>query len=226
MIAAVIFDFDGVLADTERLHFGAFVEVFAARGWTLDESSYYQRYIGYDDRGTVRAFAADHGVPLDLADVEAISSAKAGAFARLVASRDVLYPGAAETVRRLTPDFRLAIASGALHGEITAMLAAGGLLDAFPVIVGADDVAESKPSPVPYLTAAAGLGCAPRECVAVEDSHWGLTSARSAGMRTIALPTTSPVHLLGIADRILARLADLTPLIVAGLDPSSGLVIR
>src|SRR5207248_6643433 len=98
----------------------------------------------------------------------------------------------------------------------------GALLDAFRVIVGAEDVDEAKPSPAPYLEAAARLGVRPADCVAVEDSHWGLDAARAAGMRTVALPTTSPPHLLASADRIVSGLRDLTPELVAGLDRHGG----
>src|SRR5262249_54357156 len=158
MISAIIFDFDGVLADTERLHFAAFVDAFSARGWTLDEAAYFDDYLGFDDRGLVRAYAADRNVPLNAADAELLVAAKGRAFARLLQTRDVLYPGAAACVGVLARQFRLAIASGALRHEIAGILERGALLQAFPVIVGADDVRETKPSPVPYLEAAARLG--------------------------------------------------------------------
>jgi beta-phosphoglucomutase len=218
MIAAVIFDFDGVLADTERLHLAAFADAFAARGWTLDEAAYFDRYLGFDDRGVVREFSADRRIALDEADAEALVAAKGRAFARLFQSSNVLYPDAAACVAALAGRFRLAIASGALRHEIAAILDRGALLHAFPVIVGADDVADTKPSPAPYLEAAARLGVPPAECVAVEDSSLGLDAARAAGMRTVALPTTSPRRLLATADRILDRLGELTPEIVEALD--------
>lgn len=218
MISAVIFDFDGVLANTERLHLAAFVEVFAARGWTLHETAYFERYLGFDDRGVVHAYAADHQLALDAADAQGLAATKASAFDRLLQTRDVLYADAAACVGALAGPFRLAIASGALHREIAAILKGGNLLHAFAAIVGADDVSDAKPSPAPYLEAAARLGLPPADCVAIEDSHWGLAAARSAGMRTIAVPTTLPRHLLASADRIVSRLAELTPEIVAALD--------
>ena len=218
MISAVIFDFDGVLADTEPLHFAAFVDAFRPRGWTLEEKAYFDRYLGFDDRGVVRAFATDHALPLSGGEEDRIVEDKTHAFARLIETRNVLYPETAACVGALVHRFRLGIASGALRREIALVLTAGSLLHAFPVIVGADDVEETKPSPVPYLEAASRLGVAPRECIAIEDSRWGLAAARAAGMKTIALPTTSPRHLLVDADRIIGTLAELTVDLLAGFD--------
>jgi len=218
MISAVIFDFDGVLADTELLHMAAFVEVFESRGWHLDEKAYFDRYLGFDDRGLIRAFAADNDLALTAAAAEELGAAKARAFAHLLQRQTVLYPETPACVAALSSRFRLAIASGALHREIATILETASLLQPFSVIVGADDVTQTKPSPMPYLEAAARLGIPPGECVAVEDSRSGLAAARAAGMKTIALPTTSPRNLLADADRIVATLADVTPDLVTGLD--------
>ena len=213
---ALIFDFDGVLANTEHLHYGAFVRVFATRGWTLSEEEYFARYMGYDDHDLLVNYAKDRRIPLADPDLAAMAEAKRLAFAAELETRDVLFPGARETIAQLRPHYRLAIASGALHGEIVTVLTTGGIIDAFPVIVGADDVARSKPAPDTYLAAAAKLGVDPRECVAVEDSKWGLTSARDAGMRTIAVTTTSPASQLH-ADRVLRDVRDITAEVVRAL---------
>ncbi|MEO8069789.1 MAG: HAD family phosphatase, partial [Acidobacteriota bacterium] len=170
VITAIVFDFDGVLADTERLHLGAFQQVFAARGWSLADDVYFDRYLGCDDEGLVLAYSADEQLALGEEDVEALVSAKTQAFSRHLSSSDILFPGVRDVVRQLARRFSLGIASGALHGEIDAILEVGGLRDLFPVIVGADDVSTGKPSPEPYLLAASKLGVAPRACVAVEDS--------------------------------------------------------
>jgi beta-phosphoglucomutase-like phosphatase (HAD superfamily) len=210
-IAAVIFDFDGVIADTERLHLGAFRDVFATRGWSLTEAAYFDRYLGCDDHGLVLAYAEDEGLVITREEVEDLVARKTRAFARHLSSPSVLFPGAPAAIRAIAARFPTAIASGALHREIAAMLEAADLLTLFPVIVGADDVTNCKPSPEPYLTAAARLGAAPSRCVAVEDSAAGLQAAQAAGMRTIGLTTTSPADLLAGADRIVSRLADVSP---------------
>ena len=211
MIGAIIFDLDGVLADTEHLHYLAFADAFNARGWTLTQAAYIERYLGLDDRGVVTAYANDNGTPLATDDTDALVSTKAVAFGRLIATTDVLFPDAAACVSRRLRRYRLGVASGALHSEIVTILTAGGVLHAFSALVGADDVREPKPSPAAYLEAAARLGVVPSDCVAVEDSRWGLAAAKAAGMRALALPTTSPAAMLASADLVLSTLADLTP---------------
>ena len=213
---AVIFDFDGVLANTEELHYRAFKQVFEPRGWALDLNEYYEKYMGFDDRGLVVEYARDRAIDVPAEVVNTLTASKAQAFADLLSTGNVLYPGAREIVSRLAGQFRLAIASGALHEEIVTILGAGRLLDDFDVIVGADDVAASKPAPDSYLAAAAALGVHPSACVAVEDSLWGLRAARAAGMRAIAVTTTSPASALAGAERILAGVHELTIEILRG----------
>jgi beta-phosphoglucomutase-like phosphatase (HAD superfamily) len=113
-------------------------------------------------------------------------------------------------VARLAARFPLAIASGSLHAEIVDILEGAGLRAPFRAIVGADDVERSKPAPDSYARAAALLGVPPGRAVAVEDSPWGLEAARAAGLRTIAVTTTSPAASLAAADRVLPGLDDLT----------------
>jgi len=222
-ITAVILDFDGVIADSERLHLGAFQEVFAHHGWTIGEAEYFDRYIGFDDRGLVLTYLDDRGLAVTPDVVDEILEAKAGAFSRHLTSTDILYPGARTAVIELAAHYSMAIASGALHREIVEILKTGGLAGLIPVIVGADDVPASKPSPEPYLAAAERLGIPPSGCVAVEDSPAGLQAARAAGMHTVAVTTTSPVHALLHADRIVAGLHEVTPALVAQLGAPAAL---
>ena len=98
---AVVFDFDGVLADTERLHLLAFQDVFVLQGWTLDERAYYDRYMGFDDRGAIVEYARDFGFTLAEPEIAVLTSSKASAFAARLASADVLFPGARACVTRL-----------------------------------------------------------------------------------------------------------------------------
>jgi beta-phosphoglucomutase-like phosphatase (HAD superfamily) len=108
----------------------------------------------------------------------------------------VLFPGAADAVRRLSAAVPIAIASGALGAEIRRVLDREQLTACFAAIVAAGDTRASKPAPDPYLralallTPAAGGHLEAADCVAIEDSRWGLASARAAGMRTVAVTTT------------------------------------
>ena len=208
---AVIFDFDGVLADTEHLHLRAFQQTFGAHGWTLDDRSYAERYLGYDDRATIAAFLGDHELPVNPGAIEALLREKAAAFDVLRSSGSVLYPSAAACVERLAARFPLAIASGSLRTEIVDILNGARLVSAFRAIVSAEDVNRSKPAPDPYLRAAQLLDVDAASCVVIEDSAFGLIAARTAGMKTIAVTTTSRVETLAGANRIIRSLDELTP---------------
>jgi HAD superfamily hydrolase (TIGR01509 family) len=221
-VLAVIFDFDGVIADTERLHLGAFQEVFAARGWTLEEEAYFDRYLGYDDHGLVAAYAQDQQLALEENELRELVRQKTDAFSRHLSSPEIVYAGARRCMEQLAARYKLGIASGALHAEIASILRAAELIDLFPVIVGADDVSECKPSPAPYLVAATRLGVEPAACVAVEDSVAGLAAARAAGMRTIGVTTTTPRDALAFADYVIESLREVSPELIESLATGRG----
>jgi HAD superfamily hydrolase (TIGR01549 family) len=213
----VVFDFDGVLADSEGLHLAAFQEAFSARGWTMARATYFDRYLGFDDRDLIQAFITDHGLQVSPAELDAIVADKARRYDARVRTGKILFPTAAACVARLKGAFALAIASGSFHDEIAAILLANKLDDAFEVIVGADDVPESKPAPDSYAAAVEKLGVLPADVVAIEDSHWGLTAARAAGLRVIGITTSYPRHALHTADAVVDSLDEVTPESIAQL---------
>jgi len=204
-LRAVVFDFDGVIANSEPLHFRAFRDVLAGEGVTLAERDYYDRYLGYDDVGVFRALG------LASTRIDDLVRAKATRMEALERDVSILFPGAAAAIRRLAASVPLAIASGAIGAEIRRVLRREGLAQFFAVVVSADDTSISKPAPDPYLRAVAKLDVAcggnlsARECVAIEDSHWGLESARTAGLRTVAIGHTYDVRTLQ-ADLVLNEL--------------------
>lgn len=210
MISAVVFDFDGVLADSEPLHLRVYQQLLAPNGINLTPQLYCERYLGLDDEGVFRQVAADYQLLLGDEEIELLIREKADRFERLVTASNVLYPSAAPCVRRLAGVWPLSIASGALRREIELMLRGAGLLASFRGIVSAGETERSKPAPDPYLRAAALLEVDPRACVAIEDSHWGLRAARDAGMRTIGIATTYPRAALGEADTIVDSLDEVT----------------
>jgi beta-phosphoglucomutase len=215
-LRAVVFDFDGVIANSEPLHFRAFREVLDAVGVTLTEEDYYARYLGYNDVGAFEAVATDRGVAWDSGTIEALVRRKAERMEALERDHSVLFPGAAAAVRRLAAGAPLGIASGAIRAEIVRVLEREQLADAFTVLVASEDTIASKPAPDPYLRAVSLLSEAhgvmrPDECVAVEDSRWGLESARAAGLRTIAVAHTYAAReLAGAADVVIPNLEILT----------------
>lgn len=210
MIKAIVFDFDGVLADSEPLHLAAYQDIFAALGVTLTREDYYANFLGYDDEGVFSAMAQRQGWTLDATRVAALIAHKSEVFEGIVSTRDVLYPGAAAAVERLASEFPLGIASGALKHEIQMILSNSGLAGLFRFIVSAEDTPESKPAPDPYIRAAHLHGLPPEACAAIEDSRWGIVSARTAGMKCVAITHTyAAPELLG-ADAVIGSLDEFT----------------
>jgi beta-phosphoglucomutase len=223
--AALVFDFDGVIANSEPLHLVAFREVLATVGIDLSDAEYYDRYLGFDDEGAFGAILEARGRAVDPATVNALIEAKALLLPRMLSAPDVLVPGAAACIERAAASMPLAIASGARRDEIELVLAANGLRDHFPVIVAAGETPRFKPHPDPYATAVARLVAAgrlrpetaPRHCVAIEDSRWGIESAQAAGLRCIALTTSYPREALARADHVVDGLDALTPQLLAAV---------
>ena len=211
-----MFDFDGVIANSEPLHFAAFRDVLHDAGVIFTEQDYYASYLGYDDIGVFRAVARAQKLPWGRDDVAALVGRKAMRLEVLEREGSVLFPGASDAVARLAAGFPLAIASGALRAEILRVLDGANLRHFFHVVVSAEDTPASKPAPDPYLRAVNLLGAHigqpldVRECVAIEDSKWGLDSARTAGLRTIGVTHTYPADRLGPVDLTVDSLNALT----------------
>ena len=217
MAKAVVFDFDGVLADSEPLHLAASQEVFASIGISLTRAEYYSRYLGYDDDLMIRALTGDRGLTLDDARVEALIAEKARVFDDVIARTDVLFPGAAACVERLAGEFPLGIASGALRHEIEMILRRARLDRHIRFIVASGDTMNSKPAPDPYARAASLHGVAPAECVAIEDSRWGIESAKSAGLKCVGITNTYSAPELSAADRVVSSLDEFTAGLIRSL---------
>jgi beta-phosphoglucomutase len=217
VIRAVVFDFDGVLVDSEPLHLRAYQEVLEPLGTSLPREEYYARYLGYDDYGVFKALAAARNWPIDDGKVKALIEEKSTVFDALLAKGDVLYPGAADCVARLAAVWPLGIASGAFRYEIETMLRGRRLEPFFRFIVAAGETPAGKPAPDPYRRAATLHGVRAAECVAVEDSRWGIESAKAAGLWCIGITNTYPVSELMEADAIITSLEELTPELIRTL---------
>jgi beta-phosphoglucomutase-like phosphatase (HAD superfamily) len=217
MISAIVFDFDGVLADSETLHLRAYQQVLAPRGGQMSRADYFARYLGFDDDGVFRTFASDRGWKIDDRDVAALVAEKTAVFESLETNADLLFPGAADCVRRMAGEFPLGIASGALRHEIEVVLDRTGLRDCFRFIVASGDTPSSKPAPDPYIRAAALHAREPGACLAIEDSRWGIESAKAAGMACVGITQSYAREELAAADRIIDSLDELTPELVRSL---------
>jgi HAD superfamily hydrolase (TIGR01509 family) len=217
VIKAIVFDFDGVLADSEPLHLRAYQEVLSSLGLTLTREDYYAHYLGYDDEGVFRALAAAHAFELDEARLAALIAEKTRVFDATIESGEILYPGAAACIERMAAAYPLGIASGALRHEIEAILRGARLDRHFRFIVASGDTPEGKPAPDPYRLAAELHRVAPSQCTAIEDSRWGIESAKSAGLSCVAVTTTYSAEQLAGADRIVSSLEEFTPALIESL---------
>jgi len=215
-LQAIVFDFDGVIADSEPLHLRAFQAALAEQDVPLSADEYYSRYLGYDDVGMLQQLARDRQLPWDERHVTALVARKGIRLQELLRSGAVLFPGAGDFIRASAAAVPIAIASGAMRHEIEAIIGGAGLHHLFTAIVAAGDTAESKPSPAPYelafthLRERTGLPLNPRRTVAIEDSRWGLASASGAGLRCVGVTSSYPADELPGAELTVASLAELT----------------
>lgn len=220
-LRAVIFDFDGVIADTEPLHYEGLRRTLAEIGITLTEPDYYATYLGFDDRGCILEALRVNQRPASDALVRELMQKKAAAYLASVKEHLVIFPGVREFVEEAGATYPLAIASGALRPEIDLILEQAGIRKAFCHITSAEDVTNGKPDPEPFLHALAGLNrhsqaspVSPASCLVIEDSLPGIRAAKSAGMKVLAVANTHTVQDLREAHAIShslreARLAEL-----------------
>ena len=214
-LRAIIFDFDGVIADTEPLHFAALTQVLAGIDIVLTETEYYTDYLGFDDRGCFMAALHRHRRDVSPAVLTRLMHQKALAYLTAVKQHLAIFPGVRELVRDVADRYPLAIASGALRNEIELILEEAGLRKAFRHITSAEDVTQGKPAPDPFLHAMAGLNgqperlsLTPGDCLVIEDSLPGIRGARAAGMKVLAVANTHARQDLGEADYITHSLAE------------------
>jgi beta-phosphoglucomutase len=217
-LQAIVFDFDGVIADSERLHLRSYQDILAPEGITISPEDYLAKYLGYDDVGVFKAVGRDHDVAMDDGRVAELIARKGERYESLAAAGEMLFPGAADFIRTAAEaGVPIAIASGALTHEIEEVLTRADLRHLFPVIVGADQTERSKPHPDPYQAAFAqlrthtGKDLIAWRSVAIEDSRWGLVSARGADLRCVAVTNTySEAELRADAELVVAGLHALT----------------
>jgi beta-phosphoglucomutase len=204
---AVLFDFDGVIVNSEPLHFLAFHEVLAKEKIALAEADYYQDMIGFDDRGAFKYIFARRGRELDPPTFLRVMTRKSEVMMDLIRRRKLeALPGVEEFVRALWRHCPLGICSGALREEIEVMLEAISLRDCFGVIVAADDVDVGKPDPRGYvlttqlLTEKHEIHLDPADCLIVEDAPTVIREVKTLGYPTLAVASSYPLEKLADAD--------------------------
>ncbi len=216
MLRAVIFDFDGVITDSEILHFRAFNTVLAHHGFQLTKQEYYRDYLGLTDADCYKTLIAEGRLGIAEAQVPTLVQQKTRVFERLARTEGRIIEGVREFLDMLSAaGIPTAICSGALRAEIELILDESKLRHYFDVIVSAEEVTRGKPDPQGFLLALKKLNeswpelIGPGCCIVIEDSHWGLQAAQAAGMHTVAVTNTYGADQLTGADKVVARLDQL-----------------
>lgn len=214
MPEAVVFDFDGVIVDSEPLHWKAFREVLAPAGIAFPWEEYVDRYMGFDDRDAFREAFRVHGKPLGEGRLAELVAAKSRVFHEVIREGVRPLPGAVPLIGAVhARGIPLAISSGALRSDIEPILAMLGIAGCFPLIVSADDVARSKPDPESYRLAWSGLKgrhpgaiSSPGRSLAIEDTPAGIRAAKGAGLAVLAVAGSYGERELAEADFFAASL--------------------
>jgi beta-phosphoglucomutase len=217
MLGAVIFDFDGVLVDSEQIHHKAFNRVLARFHYQLSSRDYYDRFLGLSDEELLRIVDKERHLSLSSQQFGQLLGEKANLFKEMAVTEAGIIEGVPKFLNMLSDGkVPMAICSGALLPEIEMILEGAGLRSYFEVIVSAEQVERGKPDPEGFLLALKLLNkklhksIQPEDCVVIEDSHWGLEAAMAAGMRMVAITNTYAAERLKPADKVIVHLSDLS----------------
>jgi len=188
-LKGVVFDMDGVIIESEHTHYQAICE---AMGDEMDQT--YQTFLskctGGDERFAMGRLAEFSGIEYDESIFQQWSQRKAEAYRRLVSESAKAMPGAIDLVCSVAEKFPIGLATGSRRSDVEAAfstLAGGKLNGIFQSIVTSDDVAKTKPDPATYAKAAEGMGVSPSDCLAIDDSPNGVSSAKKAGMKVLGI---------------------------------------
>ena len=207
----LLFDVDGVIADTEALNAHASVLMFAELYGVTVQPEDFQPFIGAGDERYVAGVAEQYGVALD---VEAAVARRAENFFKLLHDGPLpAAPGVRELVdqARATEHVKLAIATSCRKDKQFPVIEGTGLqLEWFEAVITGDDVTHKKPDPQIYRLAGERLGLPPERCVVIEDAPVGVQAAQAAGMRCVAVLSSAPREVLTGADLIVESLEEVS----------------
>ncbi len=217
MLRAVIFDFDGVITDSEILHFRSFNQVLAQHGMEITVKDYYKDYLGLTDLDLLNLLVNKGLLELDDEGIKNLAKQKEQAFEKLAQTEGSIIGGVRDFLEMLKQNnIPMAICSGALLAEIELILEDTKLRAFFEVIVSAEYVKKGKPNPEGFLLTLQRLNEKSRnpalssQCIVIEDSHWGLEAAKAAGMHTIAITNSYDAEQLSLAEKVVTHLSQLS----------------
>jgi HAD superfamily hydrolase (TIGR01509 family) len=218
LLRAIIFDFDGIIVNSEPLIMRITQQMAALEGWSVSEEEYYRDYLALDDRAIIEHLYRSHGLGCDHRRRDELVNWKARTYMEAIREGLPAMPGAVEFVRKAAELYPLAIASGSMRHEIEYLLGKLGLREAFAVLTSAEDTEFSKPDPAIYLYALGQLQQLPcfaeqdlvaSECLAIEDAPAGVQAAHAAGIKCVALAHSRPSDELLHADACFHSFAEI-----------------
>ena len=224
MLRAVIFDFDGVITDSEILHFRAFNQVLRQYGIELTKQEYYKTYLGFNDADCYGLLIHQGLLKAEQEQISNLIEEKKQIYKELAKTEGKMIEGVREFLTLLEENtIPMAICSGSLLTEVEMVLEDTGLRHLFEIIVSGEQVRKGKPDPEGFLLTLKRLNnnvtlrpvvnqnhILPGECIVIEDSHWGLEAAKAAGMHTIAVTNSYDAEQLIMADKIVNQLNELS----------------
>ncbi len=214
MIKALIFDFDGIITDTEPIHMDAWLEVLETLGVTFDAEEYHAHYLGLNDRDFLDAVGRLHGRHFDEMEKNDLIERKLVITLRLLEHDIPVLPGVRAFVPAAAEKRLLSICSGAQRTEIEFTLRQLKWMELFAPIIASDAVTKGKPDPEGYIRALEGLQerakgvLLPEEVVAIEDSPKGVAAAKAAGLKCLAVQNTFSLEDLREADWVTTSLTE------------------
>lgn len=205
---AIVFDFDGVIVDTEPLHYRSFQQVLEPLGIGFTWPEYVKTYMGFDDRDAFLEAFRKRGKELDERSLLTLVGTKSRIFQEIIRKGVTAYPGVVRMIGSLHAScLPLAICSGALRSDIAPILDQLGIAHCFSRIITADEVRKSKPDPECYTIAFhrllqehPRLVSSPGKCLAVEDTPAGIRAAKLAGFQVLAVTNSFGGRELAEAD--------------------------
>jgi beta-phosphoglucomutase len=217
MLRAVIFDFDGVITDSEVLHLRAFNQSLAPYGIEITTKDYYTTYLGFNDNDCYSLLVEKGLLKMSEQEINAIMDQKKRIFEQLSKTEGKMIEGVRDFLTMLEQNnVPMAICSGSLLTEVEMVLEEARLRNLFEVIVSGEQVKKGKPDPEGFILTLKRLNenredsITAKQCIAIEDSHWGLEAAKAAGMHTIAVTNSYDAEQLSMADKIVDRLNELS----------------
>ncbi|MFH1883698.1 MAG: HAD family phosphatase [Planctomycetota bacterium] len=217
MLKAVIFDFDGVITDSEILHLRAFNQSLAQYGIEITKNDYYTMYLGFNDTDCYKLLIEKGLLKMDEQQINPLMIQKKQIFEQLAKAEGKMIEGVRDFLNMLEQNnIPMAICSGSLLTEVEMVLEEARLRHLFEVVVSGEQVKKGKPDPEGFLLSLQRLNenrenpITANQCVVIEDSHWGLEAAKAAGMHTIAVTNSYDAEQLGMAEKIVNQLNELS----------------